>query len=84
MALRYSRSIPRSAPPAVMSEVEDHVRAHLSAVADEGDDPGTHAAAVRISHQDDGPDDVLVLGELDAEPNAPYLRPGYDPEEEQP
>jgi len=60
-------------------EVEAHVRAHLSAVADANDDPDARADEVRISHEEEG---LLVVGELDAEPDAPYLRPGFTPEQD--
>ncbi len=75
MTLRYSRW----SPPERVPDVEAHVRAHLSAVADPGDDPGVHAAAVRVTQTDDE-GGVLVTGELDAEADAPYLRPGFTPE----
>jgi hypothetical protein len=72
--LRYSRWSPRE----VLPEVETHVRQHLSSVADPFDDPTAHPANVRITHieQDGG---VLIVGELDAEPDAPYLREDYEP-----
>jgi hypothetical protein len=77
MALRYSRWSPHE----VVTAVEEHVRAHLSTVADPADDPTTYADQVRVSRteEDDG---VLVTGELDAEANAPYLRPGFTPEDD--
>jgi hypothetical protein len=58
-----------------------HVRAHLSSVADHDDDPTTNADDVEITVTDRG-DDIHIVGKLDAEPNAPYLREGYDPEKE--
>lgn len=75
MTLRYSRW----SPPDRVPDVESHVRAHLSSVADAGDDPDAHAADVRITRED-ADNGVLVVGELDAEPDAPYLRPGFTPE----
>lgn len=75
MTLRYSWW----SPPERVADVEAHVRAHLSSVADPGDDPDTHAAAVRVTTEDER-DGVLVRGELDAEANAPYLRPDFTPE----
>ena len=75
MTLLYSRWSPTDR----VADVEAHVRAHLSAVAAADDNPAEHAGAVRITRaeQDDG---LLVTGELDAEPDAPYLRPGFTPE----
>jgi hypothetical protein len=78
LTLRYSRSTTRDTVPAA----EAQVRAHLSAIATEDDNPATHAAEVRIEQADDDNGDVLVIGELDAEPNAPYLRPGFTPEQD--
>jgi hypothetical protein len=75
MTLRYSRW----SPPERVPDVESHVRAHLSAVADPADDPDTRADEVRVTRTDDA-DGVLVTGELDADADAPYLRPGFTPE----
>ncbi len=77
MTLPYCRWSPHD----MALEVELHVRAHLSSVADANDDPTTYADRVRISREnkDDG---VEITGELDVEPNAPYLRPGFDPEQD--
>jgi hypothetical protein len=75
--LRHSRWTPREQVPAVV----DHVRAHLSAVATPDDNPDTYADTVHINQvdQDGG---VLVVGELDAEPDADYLMPGFYPDQE--
>jgi hypothetical protein len=78
VTLTYSRRSPLDA----VADVEEHVRAHLSAVASPDDDGTVHAAEVRIRHEDPGDDGVLVVGELDAEANAPYLRPGFTPEQD--
>ena len=91
MALTYSSW----SPPDMVPEVEAHVRAYLSAVADPNDDETTYADEVRIRHVDPPEDDdgvaheiptegdgVLVVGELDAEANAPYLLPGFTPEQD--
>ncbi|HEX6354183.1 hypothetical protein [Actinophytocola sp.] len=75
--MRYSRWSPSEVVPAV----EAHVRAHLSSVADPNDSPTTHADQVRISYEDVN-DGVLVIGDLDAEPDAPYLRRGFTPEDD--
>lgn len=92
MALTYSSW----SPPDMVPEVEAHVRAYLSALADPDDDETTFVDEVRIRHEDplvgdeagiqhDHPTDgegVLVVGELDAEANAPYLLPGFTPEQD--
>jgi hypothetical protein len=75
MTLRYSRW----SPPDRVPDVESHVRAHLSAVADPADNPDAHADEVRITQADDE-GGVLVTGELDAEADAPYLRADFTPE----
>lgn len=78
--MRYVRDVPADDYPAIDAE-RAHVIAHLSAVASEDDDPETSADDVQvwvIAHPDE-PTLVRVVGELDAEPNAPYLRPGFDP-----
>jgi hypothetical protein len=79
MTLLYSRWSPADR----VDDVEAHVRSHLSSVAAADDSPTEHADAVRITRadrEDDGRDGVLVTGELDAEPHAPYLRPDFTPE----
>jgi hypothetical protein len=90
VALTYSSW----SPPDMVPEVEAHVRAYLSAVADPDDDETTFADEVRIRHVDPPEGDdalghenltkggVLVVGELDAEADAPYLRPGFTPEQD--
>lgn len=81
MTLRYSRFVERDVVPDAVPEAEAHVRAHLSAVADPDDDPDTRAGEVVISHEESD-EGVLVVGELDGEPVAPYLRPDFTPEQD--
>lgn len=79
--MRYVRDIPADSSDAAREAEEEHVRAHLAAVADADDDPATRAADVgvwTIEHPE-RPDLLRIVGELDAEPDAPYLRPGFDP-----
>jgi hypothetical protein len=61
--------------------VEDHVRRNLAAAVDFDDDPDVEYDAVRITFDTLVGGDVKVTGELDAEPAAPYLQPGYDPDD---
>ena len=78
--MRYTRDAPRGDHDAIAAE-RAHVIAHLSAVADADDDPDTRAEDVAtwvVTHHSD-PDLVVIVGELDAEPDAPYLKDGYDP-----
>jgi hypothetical protein len=79
MSLLYSHW----APADRVTDVEAHVRAHLSSIAAVDDSPTTYADAVRITRTDVD-DGVLVTGELDAEPDAPYLHPGWTPEPDDP
>lgn len=78
--LEYVSDVPRGDPAALEAETA-HVRAYLSAVAAEDDDPSTNADDVAISVIDHPmyPLMVRIVGTLDAEPNAPYLRDDYDP-----
>jgi len=78
VALTYSRW----SPPDVVPEVEAHVRAFLSGATDPNDDETIRADEVRIHHENITDEGVLVVGELDAEPDAPYLRPGFTPEQD--
>lgn len=74
----YTRDVPEDATQDVVDATVVHVRAHLAGAAAADDDPETDAADVRVrtEHRDGR---ILVIGELDAEPNAPYLEPGYGP-----
>jgi len=78
--VRYVRDVPADDSAALDAE-SAHVIAHLSAVADADDDPETNADDVQVwtERHPDGPTQLRIVGELDAEPDAPYLRPGYDP-----
>ena len=78
--MRYVRDVPADDQAALDAE-RAHVIAHLSAVASADDDPETNADNVRVwveRHPAD-PAQVRIVGELDAEPAAPYLQPGFDP-----
>lgn len=78
--MRYVRDVPRDDEAALAVE-RVHVRDHLAAVADADDDPATRAGAVQVwtvEHPDD-PTLLRIVGELSAEPTAPYLDPDYDP-----
>lgn len=79
--MEYHRDVPRALGDEAIVAESAHVMAHLSAVADADDDPDTHAGDVLIDvidHPDD-PSMVRIVGRLDAEPDAPYLKPDYDP-----
>lgn len=77
MALTYSRWTPQE----VAGDVAIHVRAHLSSIATEDDDPDRYADEVDIVVVADG-DGLLVTGTLERDPVADYLREGFDPEDD--
>ncbi len=80
MPIDYVRDVPADDETALDAE-RAHVVAQLSAIATEDDDPETNADDVQVftrQHPDD-PTLLRIVGLLDAEPNAPYLRPDYDP-----
>lgn len=73
----YARELPPDADDDLIARTEAHVRAELSARADADDDPETNADDVEVTVERLA-DKVRVVGTLDAEPNAPYLQPGFD------
>lgn len=82
-AVRYRHDA--SNDQATIDAAAAHVRAHLSSVADGNDDPHVYADEVEVqvaAHVDGDTGLVSVIGELDREPDAPYLRAGYDPNAE--
>lgn len=77
--ITYTHDVPKTRT--ALENGTEHVRAHLSAVADADDDPDTNANDVVIELQSH-PEDagmVRIVGTLDAEPVAPYLDPDFDP-----
>lgn len=76
--MKYSRHLPEDATQDMVDETIAHVRAHLSAVAASDDDPETNAddVTVRTEHHNGR---IEIIGELDAEPDAPYLKDDFDP-----
>jgi len=85
--VNYYQFVPEDLPEKTLQETIQHVREHLSAVADEDDDPNTHAENVVITtepyiRESDGKRGTIVRGELDADPVAPYLHPDFKPEDD--
>lgn len=78
--MRYARELPPDASQDVIDATLRHVRDHLAAVADADDDPATRAGDVEVRVEREG-GTIRVIGSLDAEPTAPYLRDDYDPYE---
>lgn len=77
--MHYRRDASRDAD---LDEVARHVVEHLAGAVDPDDNPGKRRTEVRVKitdHLDKDPGMVSVVGEIDDLPNAPYLRPGFDP-----
>lgn len=76
----YTRDVPAGDDAAFEAE-RAHVILHLASIADYDDDPSTHAEDVRIEvvPHPEFVGFVRIIGTLDAEPDAPYLRPDYEP-----
>lgn len=76
--MKYTRDLPEDATPEDLDATKEHVRDHLASIADTDDDPTTHGedVTVRTEHRDGR---IWVIGELDAEADAPYLKDDYDP-----
>ena len=80
--LQYSRFVPRESGvdydfDRALIDTVDHVRGHLSSCCDPGDDPENLMNDVEIAYSEDDAG-CLVTGSIDQEPDAPYLRSGYD------
>lgn len=77
----YSRLVPADASPGALDDTARHVRAHMSSVASENDSENEFADEVRVTFEprEGG---IKVVGELDREPVAPYLRGDFDPEQD--
>lgn len=79
--IRYRRDV-RATDQAAIDATVAHIKAHLSSVADSDDDPYTRAddVAIVIEPHAAEPGMVSITGVLDAVPDAPYLRPEYQPD----
>lgn len=77
----HTHDLPATADQTQIDGAMQDMRAYLSAVADADDDPTTLADDVQV-HVERLDDMVRIVGELDAEPSAPYLQPGWDPEDD--
>lgn len=73
----YARELPPDASTELIASTEEHVRAEMSARAAGDDDPETNADDVEVNVERLA-DKIRVVGTLDAEPDAPYLQPGFD------
>lgn len=91
--MRYRRDIPTALLDErgieLSHEVIHHIVEHLLGAAHPHDDPRGFgvgdAPLVTVYREDDlSPGHVSFIGEIDAEPNAPYLKPGFDPAADHP
>lgn len=92
--MRYRRDIPialieQRGLNAVADEVIHHIVDHLLGAAHPDDNPRGFrpgdAPLITAYREDDlSPGCVSFIGEIEAEPNAPYLKPGFDPAADHP
>lgn len=80
MPIEYQRDLPADSPVEVIEAEEQHVREHIAAIADPDDEPrrAAEVAVWQAKHPTD-PGLLRIEGFLDAEPDAPYLKPDFDP-----
>jgi hypothetical protein len=82
--MRYRQDV---APGTDVPEIARHIVEHLAGAVDPHDNPqhGRHEVRVAISpHEDLHTDLITIIGEIDGEPDAPYLRPGFNPAADHP
>jgi hypothetical protein len=92
--MRYRRDVPTKLfdqhGQELVDEVVRHICEHLLAAAHPDDDPRGFkpgdAPLITLYKRDHETDENLVslIGEISAEPNAPYLKPGFDPAADHP
>lgn len=75
----YTRDLAPGHSAAELVAEHAHVRAQLSAVADADDNPDAYADDVEVRHESLADGGLRIVGTLDAEPVAPYLRADHDP-----
>ncbi len=77
----YTREVSAGIEGDALQATVDHVRDYLAAAVDPDDDPIRRAGDVRIQSIPLADGGVRIIGEIDdAEPDAPYLKPGYSPD----
>lgn len=90
--MRYRRDLPRALVdaegPALTEQVCAHVADHLWGAASptdvKEDIPGRPLVHLALADHPDDPNMISIVGEIDAEPDAPYLRPGFNPADDHP
>lgn len=81
--MRYRRDVPSGTD---LGEVARHIVEHLAGAVAPNDDPahGRHEVRVEVRPHADDPDMLTVTGEIDGEPDAPYLHTDFDPATDHP
>jgi len=77
----YTRDLSAGYTVEQLYAVDQHVRDHLAGAADPDDSPDALAGDVVVRHEELPYGGMRVIGTLDAEPDAPYLKADYDPDE---
>jgi hypothetical protein len=83
--VRYRRDVPRDDTD--INSVVEHVRIHLAGAVSHNDDPSDRLSDVTVEvldHLDGDVSQLSVIGEIDGEPDAPYLYPDFDPSADHP
>ncbi|RSM73441.1 hypothetical protein DMH04_41250 [Kibdelosporangium aridum] len=79
--LIYQRKVPAGAGRDAFDVTVVHVVDHLSSIASPTDG-GEFGPDVVITREDQDDGSILVVGQLDREADAPYLRADFDPEQD--
>lgn len=88
--MRYRRDVPihlLDTNPEVAQQITGHIATHLLGATHPHDEPrGEPGKQLTLSYHENPDDPSLVsfIGEIDASPDAPYLRPGFDPDLDHP
>ena len=88
--MRYRRDVPMKlldTNPEVAQQITEHIALHLLGATHPDDATiGRDGASITLSYHEhpDGQDVVSFIGEIDAEPDAPYLQPEFDPATDHP
>jgi hypothetical protein len=81
--MRYRQDVP---PGTDIPEIARHIVEHLAGAVSPTDDPthGRHEVRVEVRPHEDGLGMLTVIGEIDGEPDAPYLKSDFDPAADHP
>lgn len=95
--MRYRRDVPLDLidqhGSALTDAVIEHICQHLLGATHPNDEPVAHGLigqpggpqlTLHLRDHETDPDIKCFIGEIDAEPNAPYLSPGFDPDLDHP